>query len=127
MPIMVDWHDRDKIIMLLCTGNLSSQDIIDAANQVIEFLAETTAPRVHLCVDYQVTNFPNFVPAREAIVTMLQNPKMGYMCVVGMDSHLAFWVQFFSRVAGLSSLPFANQEEAVNYLYRVIEAESTRH
>jgi len=124
MPILVDWHDPDKIIALLCTGNLTPNDVADAATQVSQMLNETSAARIHLYLDYQVTNFPNLVAGREAIIEMLRNPKMGYMCVVGMDSHLAFWIQFFSKVAGLSSLPFTSKEEAITYLYRVIEVEA---
>lgn len=119
MPSQVSWYEPDQIILGEYSGHVTVDELQHSMHQIIDYL-KNSAGQIHLIIDWQkVANTPNIMAVMSDASTVIQHERMGFVGVVGVNQVLAYWMQVFSKVAGLKSTRFDSVEDAAAFLKRL--------
>lgn len=122
MPVKVGWLVENRISYFKYTGDVTIEEVTEAAAIGLEFLYQSDAPLIHSIQDNsEQTSFPKEVgQLMKSVRTALSDPKMGWMMTVGLEGDvIRFVVTLVGRIARTRHRMFDTLEETVEFLQHV--------
>ena len=84
MPVKVSWYDRDRIIFLDWSGEITEEDIKQLNQSLIQYYVESAQPRVHIVMDQsKLEKDANIITYGRYLREASQHPKLGWVLDIG--------------------------------------------
>ena len=111
----MDWYSHSTVLVTY-TDLITAKGQHEANLKFIDYL-DSAAYSLHVIADWRnADNYPIDFDIVPDMLTMLRHKNMGWIVVIGMNNVLAFWAEFFTKMAGLRYTQCNTVEEATQFL-----------
>jgi hypothetical protein len=121
MAVELRWHEPDKILLTTYSGMVTAEELASSIEDIITGLETTTAPHLHVIVDWrQTTDYPYFVDLLPPARKLLRHARLGWIVIVGQNHTVKLWLDLFSGITDFRYKVVDKTEDAAQFLNTVV-------
>lgn len=122
MPVEIGWLVKNRVIGSYYYGDVTPEDIEQAADKIAHLINSCDTPEVHSIIDTtNIRHFPRDINIlRRVTHKSLSHPRRGWLIIYGRDdTMIRVATRFTVSIFKVRLRMFAEREEAVRYLKSV--------
>jgi len=128
LAITTSWFIPDRVILLDAEGHLSTEEIVQSADEGVALIESCDTERVHILFDVvRLKTFTRDVFALSgAVQKLMSHPRYGWFVMYGRDDPVVrFIASIVTQIFRRSFKITADRQEALDFLNEILEIEDS--